>query len=274
MGYYLIDNPPNRSQFRTKRRWGNPMGSGCIEIHTAEGSPAQSVARFIQQRDTPGSYHMIIGTDTVIPMMPDTYEAFGDGTGLNPQVWHLSFAMHASDWGKNRAQDELMLRRGAHEAAAFLVRYWGNTTQAMRSVRRITRAQAGAGDPGMLQHGDSDPGRRSDAWAKHPLGGKLWTQFLDLVEANLGASPPPDEGDFTVDQADRVIQTTQADHNGVKANVINVAESIEDKVDGLVGKVDLLSQLVVALYKQVDPDGSVNIEGPTLAELVKKLGDG
>ena len=103
MGAYLIDNPPARSQYRNPRR---SAPSGVIAMHTAENTPdfvafdggAEAVARFIRDRDTPGSYHDLVDSDSSINLVPYDFEAFHDGTGTNPHSLGLSVATRADVW--------------------------------------------------------------------------------------------------------------------------------------------------------------------------------
>src|SRR5688572_9397888 len=63
MNAYLIDNPPRVQQFRPRR----DKVTGLIVVHTAESFPDETdpdtgtvaVARFIENRTTPGCYHAL-----------------------------------------------------------------------------------------------------------------------------------------------------------------------------------------------------------------------
>jgi len=96
MGYYLLDNPPASPQFYPSRNNGL---SGGVVIHTTEGAggdtAAENTAGFISRRSDPGSYHMIVDTDSSVAMMPDDYVAFGDrSTGIQQQVLDDSLSQH------------------------------------------------------------------------------------------------------------------------------------------------------------------------------------
>mgnify|MGYP006193615921 CR=1 FL=1 len=105
MTAYLVANPPRRSQFRKVRR---AKPTGTIVLHSAENAPdlvlpdegAERIARFIQGRSDPGSYHVICDQDSQLPLVPFSYEAYHDGTGSNPWSIGLSLALRAADWPK------------------------------------------------------------------------------------------------------------------------------------------------------------------------------
>lgn len=190
-GIYLEDNKPARSQFRTGRR---AKPTGLFVIHTAEGvmdavgadTGAEGVARFIRDRDTPGSYHRLVDSDSVVALIRLSNEAYGDGTGSNPYAIHVSFACKTSDWVKmTPAKRAAFLRNGAKavvEGMTWLKREHGITVP----LKRVTRAQSTAGAAGFIPHGDRDPGRRSDPGANFP-----WTQFFAEIKALLGTTSSP-----------------------------------------------------------------------------------
>jgi len=198
MSYYLLDHPPARSQFRTTRR-ADP--TGCIVAHTAESmldvidpdTGAENVARFISRRtDAAGSYHRIGDRDSIVPMMPFSYEAFHDGTGSNRWSIGISLAMRAAEWpkldGMHRHQLVVTMAKMAAEAAQWLKAEHGVTVPA----RRITKAQSNAGWSGFIAHGERDPGRRSD-----PGPGFPWDAFLIEYVSQMSQPPPETENDMT-----------------------------------------------------------------------------
>lgn len=181
MSFYLLENqkPTDYPQFRTARRNGRKPTGTCV-VHTAENtidlegvdSGAESVARFIAHRPGPGSYHFITDSDSLIFMAPASYEVWHD-TATNNFSYGGSMAVQAGKWHtipKERA-DRIVKNCAAGFAsfARWLKAEHGITIPA----ERITRAEAHAGKPGFLGHGDSDPGRRSD-----PGAGFDWDLFL------------------------------------------------------------------------------------------------
>ena len=174
-GYYLLDNPPARSQYRAKRR---ATPTGCIVAHTAEAElrpgAARGVARFIQHRSTPGSYHAIADETEIVDLLPYSHEAYQDGTGSNRWAIGISLAMRASDWprlapDRRQRMVEQMATMASH-AAAWLELAHGIVVPPVR----LTRDESDRGLPGFIAHGDRDPGRRSDPGAGFP-----WPEFLN-----------------------------------------------------------------------------------------------
>lgn len=189
MTAYLIENPPHLRQFR--ERGAKP--TGLIVVHTAESTPdwvgpdagAEAVARFIQGRDTFGSYHWLVDSDTIILLVPLALQAYGDGTGSNPVAIHVSAATQAAKW--DAAPDEWKVETVKNMAAAaarsaqWLKSEHGITVPA----KRVTKAQSDAGQAGFISHGERDPGRRSDPGATFP-----WTLFLDEFAAIMDPAQP------------------------------------------------------------------------------------
>lgn len=183
---WLNDHPPARSQFRHPRR---DHESGVIVVHTAENTPdfvafdggAEAVARFIQGRSDPGSYHELVDSDSSIQLVEDGDEAFHDGTGSNPHSWGLSIATRADVWPL--APEEW--RNGAvYQAAARAAGYarrLHDRTGIVIPPRRLTREESTNKVPGFISHAERDPTRRSDPGKHFP-----WDDFL-LIYARLTA---------------------------------------------------------------------------------------
>lgn len=180
---YLDTNKPRRAQFREPRR---AKPTGCVEIHTAESvmdtvgpdTGAESVAKFIQGRNDPGSYHRLVDSDSIVSLVRFGCEAYGDGTGSNPWAIHISAACRTTDWEKmskeRRTNFIANLAKAANEARIWLKRTHGVDLPA----RRISKAQSDKGVAGFLGHGDRDPGRRTDPGADFP-----WGEFMAAYTA-------------------------------------------------------------------------------------------
>lgn len=185
---YLDDHPPARTQFR--RRYATP--TGLIVMHTAESAldaigedtGAEGVADFIRRRSDPGSYHRLVDSDSIVPLVRFEMAAYGDGTGSNEFAIHLSFACRASDWpGMDPGRREAYLvngARAAREAATWLEREHGITVPA----RRVTRPQSDQRAAGFISHGERDPGRRTDPGPAFP-----WDRFLTLYAQEDDMTP-------------------------------------------------------------------------------------
>lgn len=189
--FYGLDHPNRRSPQIGNPRRGGTSPSGTIVIHTAEcaadlvgeDTSAEGVARYLTERTTPGSYHRIVDSDSVVKYAPLGYE-----------TWHcrftnrwsigISFAVQAHMWAHYPPEFvTAILRQGARTTAAAirdLKTYWGIDVP----LARISREQALARRPGFIGHGETDPTRRSDPGPAFP-----WARFLDMVRAELTGTP-------------------------------------------------------------------------------------
>lgn len=191
MSTYLQDHPPSRSQYRRPRR---AKVTGGVCVHTAENATdlklpddgAEGVASFISTRDTPGSYHSLVDSTSVVRVVPYEWEAFGDGTGSNPYALHLSFACRAAQWPTLPAEWRIpALRNGAAEAAAMA--RWVKATRGITvPADHITAKQYRDGVPGFVGHGQLDPDRRSDPGLEFP-----WDEFLAYYADEMAGRPAP-----------------------------------------------------------------------------------
>lgn len=195
MTAYLVANPPRRSQFRKPRR---AVPTGTCVLHSAENAPdlrppddgAEGIARFIQGRSDPGSYHVIADQDSRIQLVPFEWEAYGDGTGSNPWGIQLSLALRAKDWWTLTDQQRLWymasLATAARDASDWLLATQGFVVP----VRRLTKASAN--QAGFCTHQDREdwfgtPGRRTDPWRNDPA---MWHLFLTLYADTAKPDPP------------------------------------------------------------------------------------
>jgi hypothetical protein len=197
---YLDDHPPARSQFRCPRR---AQPSGTVVVHTSEQRPdtsgndggAESNARFTASRtDKAGSYHDICDSQNRVQLVRYECEAFHCATlNMNWHSYGVSFATQADLWDRlPPAYVEGLLRQGALAA-----RNYAHWVRARRGIvipaRRVTVAQARAGVPGFIGHGELDPARRTD-----PTGPRKvfpWDRFLAYY-----AGQPPEEDDLTPEE--------------------------------------------------------------------------
>jgi len=202
---YLEVHPPKSKQFRHPRR--NPL-TGLIVVHTAESlldtvgpdSGAEGVASYLSIRDTPGSYHDLVDSDTIVHVVDYDDEAFHDATGSNRYSLGLSFALAVHNWATmDRAQRDAFIENGA-QAAARMARHVHARTGIVVPAKRVTRAESEAGKPGFISHAERDPNRRTDPGnLPHQFP---WDQFLARyaqLTVDLGNSTPEDPEEFTMD---------------------------------------------------------------------------
>lgn len=187
MGYYLLDNPsPGYPQYANPRRAGQKP-TGTIIVHTAENAmdlsgpddSAENCANFIRFRNDYGSYHRLVDYDSIIKMVPFSYEAWQDsetnGWGIG-----ISAAVQAARWLDIPAARRDKIYRNLAKAGAEAVRYMKSEHGITVPIKRITGAQARAKKPGFAAHGDSgisrsDPGQSFD-----------WNLFFKYVNEELG----------------------------------------------------------------------------------------
>lgn len=189
---WLDEHPPATPQFRRPRR---EEPSGVCVVHTAENTPdligldggAEAVAQFIRTRQSPGSYHDLVDSDSGINLVAYDCEAFHDATGSNRHSYGLSIATRADRWPTTPPA----WRDGAvRQAAAAAARYAG-WLKARRGIvvpaRRISRVESESRVPGFISHAERDPARRSDPGAGFP-----WNTFLAEYSRLVGAERPPE----------------------------------------------------------------------------------
>lgn len=179
MGAYLIDHPPRRDQFRRRSQ----TISGVIVVHTAENIPdtigpdgaAEAVARFIQGRSDPGSYHSLSDSDSEVELVPWQLAAYGDGTGSNEHAIHISAATRAAQWARMSRE----WKTGTVRNMARAAHRYSNALESVHGVRiparRVTKAESDRRKEGFISHGERDPGRRSDPGPDFP-----WDMFFDF----------------------------------------------------------------------------------------------
>lgn len=143
------------------------------------------MARFIATRNTAGSYHSVVDSDSVVDVGRYEWEMFHEGTGGNRWSLGLSFACRAAEWPNlpDRWVDSA-IRNGALEAA-MMAAWVKQTVGVTVPARRITPAQYRSGQPGFISHAELDPGRRSDPGAAFP-----WNTFLERFAQYAGGTPP------------------------------------------------------------------------------------
>jgi len=258
MPAWLRDNPPARSQYRSPRR---ARPTGLIVVHTAESvldkigpdTGAEAVARFIQGRATPGSYHVLVDSDSIIELIDFEDEAYGDGTGSNLYAMHLSAACRTTDWTQmapaQRAGFIDNMAAAAQEYAGWIEARYGVIIPA----HRVTRAQSAAGLAGFISHGERDPGRRSDPGADFP-----WADFLAAFADEAPPATQPTETEVIVASLPIVKRGARGD-SARRVQALLLAAHHAIKVDGEFGP---STHSEVVAYQRHRGLGSDGIIGP------------
>lgn len=229
-GIYLEQNPPNRPQFRVGRR--DPGIRPVITVHTTESrlAPAANVAKFIANRDTPGSYHLVGDPAQIIQLVRFENEAFHDGTGSNRWSIGIALAMDANEWEtlpKDSPRRRGLINVAAHmalDAAQWLTR---QGLQPPAPIHLEKRASELTTATGFISHARRDPTRRSDPGEHFP-----WTEFLDtyadLLSLEAPTLPPPQlRKPILVNTKDKTIELQEL------ANAIDPKRNLT--VDGIPG---------------------------------------
>jgi peptidoglycan hydrolase-like protein with peptidoglycan-binding domain len=186
VGYYLIDNPPASKQFWPSR---NNKLSGGVVIHTTEGAggdtAAENTAGFISRRSDPGSYHMIVDTDSSVAMMPDDYVAFGvAASGFNSTCWMIAIAAQSAALDPNSPYTQAEVDRLGAEIVAFWQRNDINIAEASQFIGEGVKDR-----PGLAHHGDVQPWDRSDAWSRREDRWIFDSMLLQAIERHSGSAP-------------------------------------------------------------------------------------
>ena len=195
MTAYLTAHPPASRQFYNPRRGGGrPL---VIVVHTAENAPdtvgadggAEAVARFIARRPDPGSYHVVVDSDSTVQLGEDTWEMFGSGKPSRGNRWmlHVSMATRAGDWDRLDPGRAAQMRWHAAKVTAQWCAAYGIPVRAA-SLGDVNHGISTGRPVGVCRHADLDPARRSDpGWNDTEF--RLWLDLVaDLAYVAQGAS--------------------------------------------------------------------------------------
>ena len=190
MSFYLLDNPPASPQFHTSRNNGL---SGGVVIHTTEGAggdtAAENTAAFIARRSDPGSYHMVVDTNSSVALMPDEFTAFGVAApGFNSRCWMIAIAARSADLDSESPETRAEIDRMGAEIVAFWNRNGINVAEAAQFIGDGVKDR-----PGLAHHGDVQPADRSDAWSRRDDRWAFDAALLQAIERHSGEQPvvPP-----------------------------------------------------------------------------------
>lgn len=228
MGFYNDDHPNScYPQQRPRSAW-NASVSGTVVVHTVESIAdklpadfgAENAAHYISTRCDAGGYHVLVDSDSTIPMTRDDWMTWHTAANsANGYAWGISAACRTVDWDINEEWTRKTLTRMGAEIRAFAER---NRLPLDKVARWLTKEQADRREVGLVLHGVIQPGDRSDAWKNHPQRAQL---EAFLISAILG-STPPQEDEVTQDDKDDII-------NGLYAKL-----SADEYIDKVAQKVD------------------------------------
>lgn len=245
-GIWLADHKPVRSQFRTGRR---ATPKPVIVVHTTEsgpGSDAFAVARFIQRRTDPGSYHPVGDRKgNIVQLVDFKNEAFGDGTGSNPWACHISLAMDAAEWGTLATTEWGALVDVCAEMAADVARWHLANGRPIPAAQLLSKSGSERADAsGFISHARRDPNRRTDPGDKFP-----WAAMLARYQAIIGGPTPMPT------QPDRTAQVLRWQRALIGAGYADT-DAVTDYADGDFGPQTLTDSLALLadLDDSADPD--------------------
>lgn len=190
-GYFLLDNRTAIPQCGNKRRNG-ARASGTIILHDAEGGTdlsgadtgAESVANYIKNRSSYGSYHDLVDRDTHIPMAPIDYETW-HSVPDNPWSVGICVAWTKADLPRMTAAQRRSYYVPLARVVLKRVADFARRGITVPTHRMLTAAETQARKPGISTHSRTDPSRRSD-----PFGtdSKYEREFLAVL-AELSSKP-------------------------------------------------------------------------------------
>lgn len=174
-GFYLLDHPPARAQFYDRR---NAALTGGVAVHTTESiidtvtidTGAENVAAFIARRGDAGSYHVLVDSDSTVPMVPDSYTAFHiAASGHNSRTWGIAFACRTTDLDPDHPWTRAAFKRAAVEIVGF----WRRNRFPVDALNTWLAPGETLTRGGLFHHGTAQPRDRTDAFAKHPRRAEL-----------------------------------------------------------------------------------------------------
>ena len=188
MGAYLIDHPGTLTQYSRRTSWSPSRPTGLTVLHTAESvmdtvgpdTGAESVAEFIRTRSTPGSYHDLCDSDSVINLVPYEFGAWQDGTGSNGCALSISFACRTTDWRVMSAEKRRGFLMNGARAFARQQAWLRANGYPVTPLRIISKWESDQGRPGLIYHAHRDPDRRSDPGVIAPNLFPL-TEFIGCI---------------------------------------------------------------------------------------------
>lgn len=220
-GFYLIDNPPRRSQGGTPR-W--EPANGMVGVHTTEGAldailpdrGAENVANYIVNRSNPGSYHEVHDYDSVVVMAPDSWMTWHTAAAnLNGPAWGISAACRSTEWTVDPTHPNYWWTITVIASMGRSIRaYWErNGYDVESSARWLTKDQARNRQTQhgrLYHHGVAQPEDRSDAWVLHPDRAVLDEMLVMAIKGSTPVDPDKQWEDELMGARDDVKADTRA----------------------------------------------------------------
>ena len=169
--------------------------TGGVLVHTTESimdnvgpdTGAENVSAYIARRREYGSYHVIVDSDSIVNLLPDSYVAYHCAqSGYNGVTWGISLACRSIDLDVNNEWTKRAIGNAAMAIHAFWSRNGINPVEAARFIPAIETQSR----PGLTTHGDAQPGDRSDAWTRHPQRPQLEAMLISNIKALSIPAPP------------------------------------------------------------------------------------
>lgn len=191
-GFHLLDHPNPNGPFFHQGRLTCKHGIApdklphLIVCHTAESLPdytdldtsAESLAKYATTTARSVSWHASVDSDSTIPMLPDNYVG-AHVVDYNRCSVGMELATQASRWVELSISAPLWYAN-IMANAANQVAWWCKTYDIV--AKRLTKAQADAGQRGIIDHARLDPANRSD-----PGAAFAWDRLVADVQSKLAA---------------------------------------------------------------------------------------
>ena len=189
MSYYLLEKHVNLHNggklpwYTTRNTCKHGIrGAHLMVIHTPEAlqdfNPpdltAEKVAAY-GASTTRASWHWTVDSDSIIPMVPDTYTAW-HASDYNRCGIGIELGAYAHTWPTAPAWwTEQVIRNAAEAIRPSMVKYG-------IPFQRVSRANADLGGFGLISHAELDPTRRSDPGKDFP-----WDRLVANLEGDMAA---------------------------------------------------------------------------------------
>jgi hypothetical protein len=189
MSYYLYDHPNPNAPVRTNgiRFFGYPLRSKPIRyivIHTPEtlfnpnppDRTGEAVANYFATSSRSASAHVMIDSDSTIPLLPPEAVAF-HVRDYNTEGYGMECGWSYLDWGNSPEHDAKVIEAMARHIVS-------DPVLAALPTRRLSKSDVDAGLAGYVSHATLDPTRRKDPGTSFP-----WERLFARVNELKGSDP-------------------------------------------------------------------------------------